>query len=177
MLFSRVITSVLLAGLSAPAFTASGMPDVLKDYGSPVSCHDALINSASALIGKNESRLYIDPQTAKTETPVINGVIFFHDRNAAVSLHPIITADKQCKVAVHETFVTSDPCLTIRDEIFRKWELTGKLSDNTSLYRKSKSSYYQMAYLTNAMKNNPSCMATIYRELDSNVTPKDLNLK
>ncbi|WP_028358043.1 hypothetical protein [Brackiella oedipodis] len=173
----RLFVSLLALFCSSQALADSGLPAVLKDYGHEVACAAELDSVAQALIGKNTSRLYIDASSPQSSYPVINGVLDFQDRNALLALHAYPSAAQQCQIAIEESFVLTDPCISIREEIFSKWSEIGRLNEATSVYKKNKSPYSQIAYLTTAMKSSPMCLVHIHRDVDSAVTAKDIKLK
>lgn len=143
---------------------ASSMADTLAAYGHPVSCKSLLVGSADLLIGRNAHRLYLDPRAPVSETPVINGIIAYRDRHAAISFHAY-HAGNDCRVAVEESFVLDDPCVTGREEILRKWTYLGKLDDQTIVLGDTKNGYPQVAYLSNAIKNKVICLVHLHRDL------------
>lgn len=143
----------------------TSMPTVLSDYNGKPQCESLLTQSAEQIIGRNEHKLYIDKQAPITTTPTVLGFIAYHDRYAHVSFKASVN-DKACAVSVSESFVVNEPCYAVREEVFKRWEFLGNMDTNTMVLEKSKSPFPQLAYLSNAIKNEVMCLVTIRSEID-----------
>lgn len=163
-MYRKAVTCFALLSCFIFRADASSMADTLAAYPHPVACKSLLVGSADFLIGGNAHRLYIDPRAPTSETPVINGVIAYRDRHAAISFHAY-HAGNDCRVAVEESFVLDDPCVTGREEILRKWAYIGKLDEQTIVLSDTNVAYTQSAYLSNAIKNKVICLVHVHRDL------------
>ncbi|MBV7434053.1 hypothetical protein KRX19_03350 [Cardiobacteriaceae bacterium TAE3-ERU3] len=133
-------------------------------------CRSELIAAADAVIGKNIHRLYLPPLQVGQDMPAIAGIIAYHDRHAQVRFQAQM-ADGLCRINVRESYTFSDACPTIRTEVFKRWDLLGKLDEYTWVLQKAKRVRYpQTAYLSDAIRSHTSCLVTV----DSDITAADL---
>lgn len=160
----------LVALMSAASIHAETSMATVLDEAGINQCRSELIGAADAIIGKNIHRLYLPPLQAEQDMPAIAGIIAFHDRHAQVRFQAQI-ADGVCRINVRETYTFSDACPTIRTEVFKRWEMLGKLDDYTWVLNKAKRVRFpQTAYLSDAIRNHTSCLVTV----DSDITAADL---
>lgn len=151
-------------------YAATSMAAVLDESG-VAQCRAELIAAADAVIGQNAHRLYLPPLQQGQDRPAISGIIAFHDRHAQVRFEAQKVAGV-CRINVRETYAFSDPCSTIRSEVFKRWDLIGKLDEYTWVLHKAKRVRYpQTAYLSDAVRNHTTCLVTV----DSDISAADLH--
>ena len=120
---------VFLTLLSAPLFAETSMPKVLENYEGN-QCYNTLINAANETIKQNQHRLMATYQEAGKMPHFVSGVIEYKDRLSQV-MFAASESSNSCKVAVKEAFTVKLPCITVRQEVFKRWEFKGKLNNHT----------------------------------------------
>lgn len=164
---SLLVLAVVMSAVNVYAETSM---ETVLDEANISQCRSELIAAADAVIGKNVHRLYLPPLQLGQDMPAVTGIIAFHDRHAQVRFQAQ-AVDGVCRINVRETYVFSDPCPTIRTEVFKRWDMLGKLDDYTWVLKKAKRVRYpQTAYLSDAIRGHTNCLVTV----DSDISAADL---
>ncbi len=150
---------VCLAVLTAPAKADTSINQITQEYGIK-TCAPLLKEVAELAIKKRTHRIHAASPRQQKDEGLFNalGVVSYRDRDS----HLVITAapdgEAHCEATYAETFVLGTPCVVAREEVFKKWDFKGKLTENTLVlsHRKSVS---RLAYLTPALDGSV-CMVT-----------------
>ncbi len=95
---------------------------------------------------------------------ILSGVLLYKDRPSHVRFDASLINDKktgnmQCLVGYQLNYQFKDPCMTVREEVFKKWNQIAQLNDNTRYYV-HKRHPDRKAYLTN-LDRNVQCLASV----------------
>ncbi len=169
--------SVLLLGCGQdkpqaepPKFTQ--LNQLLADKQSP--CNDKLISFANELIGDKEHFLQLETlthasdktdetQKKSTETQNIplnvSGLLLYKDRPAQVHFEATLLDNQQCLLSYQLNYQFQDPCMTIREEAFKRYNQIGQINEDTRYYV-HKRHPNRKAYLTNIDRNR-QCLVSV----------------
>ncbi len=166
--------SVLLLGCGEdkaqvePTFTQ--LNKILADNNNP--CKEQLITFGNELIGDKEHVLQLETLSETTdkaednlqpttlETPLnLSGLLLYKDRPTHVSFNVTVLENKQCFVSYQLNYQFQDPCMTIREEAFKKYNQIGQLNESTRYYL-HKRHPNRKAYLTNIDRNR-QCLVSV----------------
>lgn len=123
-------------------------------------CKQPLLAISDELIGNNEHRLYVDqPKHHANKYPfTVIGVISYNDRDAQVLFNASPMVNGECEVSYQEVFALPETCLAVREQVFKKWEYVGRLSDD-SFFLRHKERLTKNATLT-SIKSGSECLVT-----------------
>ena len=149
LLISTCALPALLLCFSSSTLAETSMSKLVENFETN-ACSAILVKAAEATIKENPHRLLTPhkPPNSRALPSLISGVIQYKDRQS----HITYSTDKQndrCHVASIETFTFKSPCLTVREEVFSKWSIEGKLN-NTTMVLKSRRKAHHTAHLTDA---------------------------
>ncbi len=167
--------SVLLIGCGQdkaqekPTFTQ--LNELLQENKNP--CADKLITFGNELIGEKEHFLQLETiadvndETQKqptkeqaTNTPLtLSGLLLYKDRPTQARFDATLLDNQQCLVSYQLNYQFKDPCMTIREEAFKKYNQIGQLNDSTRYYV-HKRHPNRKAYLTNIDRNR-QCLVSV----------------
>ena len=125
----KLASALILMVFSTTILAQTSMSKVLAGFESK-ACYETLITSANDTIKQNKHRLLATYQDKDMLPHFISGVIEYKDRLSQV----MFAASKQnqaCKVVAKEAFTVKLPCITVRQEVFKRWQFQGKLNVNT----------------------------------------------
>lgn len=132
------------------------------------SCKGKLLQMADTVVGKREHRLFAaEPKTAKEPSDAVakgvgvfyvSGVVSYRDRDVHVGFTAMPQGKKTCQVLVTKSFTVKEPCIAVREEIFKKWDYLGQLNPQTMVLRNKKMPAEQ-ALLSNQFMGK-ACLAT-----------------
>ncbi|MCV2403286.1 hypothetical protein OFY17_10380 [Marinomonas sp. C2222] len=116
-------------------------------------CKAPLIAIADELIGENAHRLHVDqPKHNADKYPfTVIGVVSYKDRDAQVQFNAAPMINNECEVSYQETFALPETCLAVREQVFKKWEYVGRLSDD-SFFLRHKERFTKNATLTSTQQ-------------------------
>jgi len=123
-------------------------------------CKIPLLAIAEELIGQKSHRLHVDqPKQHADKYPfTVVGVISYNDQDSQVRFSATPMINNECEVAYQEVFVLAESCLEVREQVFKKWEYVGKLS-NDSFFLRHKERFTKNATLT-SIKSGSECLVT-----------------
>ncbi len=168
-----VFFSVLLVGCgqdkkqAEPTFTQ--LNKILAEKQNP--CKESLITVGNELIGDKEHFLQLETltnltdetqkkPTEKQNIPLkLSGLLLYKDRPAQVHLEATQLNNQRCLVSYQLNYQFQDPCMTIREEAFKKYNQLGQLNESTRYYV-HKRHPNRKAYLTNIDRNR-QCLVTV----------------
>tara|TARA_Y100001956_G_scaffold81625_1_gene99725 strand:- start:1037 stop:1516 length:480 start_codon:yes stop_codon:yes gene_type:complete len=136
---SIVVSNVVLAKTS--------MEKVLINHNDSL-CYAPLVSAAEKIISKKTHRLMTTLNNDSNEPVVISGVIEYKDRQSHINFAAILV-NGQCRVKSTESFTFKLPCITVRQEVFKKWQMKGILNNTTLVLAHSRDAK-QIAYLSDA---------------------------
>lgn len=143
-----ILTSLLLP-FSASVLADTSMTKLVANFETD-ACSNKLIKAATVTLNDNPHRLLTpnhNPQSKKLPS-LISGVIQYKDRQSHIT-YSTAKHNQTCQVATIETFTFKSPCLTVREEVFSKWSIKGRLNSHT-LVLKSRRKDNHLAHLTDA---------------------------
>jgi hypothetical protein len=120
---------VCLSFISSSIFAETSMPKVLEGFDTN-PCYNTLVTAANETIKQNQHRLMATYQETGKMPHYVSGVIEYKDRLSQV-MFAATESSNSCKVVVKEAFTVKLPCITVRQEVFKRWQFKGKLSDHT----------------------------------------------
>lgn len=123
-------------------------------------CKKALLDVGNDLIGKKQH--FLRPvDGAQSEVARFSGVLHYNDRPSHISfaVEPL-NVDEGCVVRYDLNYQFDIPCLTVREEAFKKWLHRGKLGETTQQYV-HKRNPNKRAYLTNVSRNL-QCLVSVH---------------
>ncbi len=135
-------------------------------------CKEQLIIFGNELIGGKEHFLQLETATqltdkaeekdqqTKLETPLnLSGLLLYKDRPTQVHFDATLLDNQQCLVSSQLNYQFKDPCMTIREEAFKKYNQIGQLNESTRYYV-HKRHPNRKAYLTNIDRNR-ECLVSV----------------
>ena len=125
----KPVLFVTLLTFSAGLLAETSMTKVLSGFEGE-NCYQVLVNAANDTIKQNKHRLMATYQEANTVPHFVSGVIEYKDRQSQV-MFAASEFNTACKVVVKEAFTVKLPCITVRQEVFKRWQFKGKLNSNT----------------------------------------------
>lgn len=157
LFFVFSIIPTMLLSLNTHAETS--MSVIVEEHGIQ-QCKQPLLSIANELIGKKSHRLHVDqPKHNADKYPfTVVGVISYNDRDAQVQFSAAPMINGECEVSYQESFALTETCLTVREQVFKKWEYIGKLSDD-SFFLRHKERFTKNATLT-SIKSGSECLVT-----------------
>ncbi len=168
--------SVLLLGCgqdkpqqAEPKFTQ--LNKILTDNQHP--CKEQLITFGNELIGDKEHFLQLETiadvsdetQKKPTEKQTANlplnlsGLLLYKDRPTQVRFDATMLENNQCFVSYQLNYQFQDPCMTIREEAFKKYHQIGQINESIRYYV-HKRQPNRKAYLTNIDRNR-QCLVSV----------------
>lgn len=134
-------------------------------------CANGLLSVGNDLIGDKAHRLLNTSVDASLVT--ISGVLHYNDRPSHLAFVVNQTAQKQCVVRYRLHYQLDVPCLTAREEAFKKWIHQGKLDSHTHVYRHKRDAR-KTAHLSD-ISRGLQCLVSVYfsDEAKKNVEPSD----
>lgn len=175
--FVRCAVSLISAGLlltacadeqqEKPVFTQ--LNELLENNASPCSQqlisvgNDLILNKAHALQMESIAR-YDDKGNATGVVNVgnrlmLSGIIAYNDRPAHVRFDSYQADDGQCVVSYQLGYQLDVPCMTAREEAFKRYNELGALNDKTRYYQHTRLPS-KKAYLTN-MNRDLQCLVSV----------------
>ena len=147
----------VLGALSAQAETS--MTQILDEEGIQ-TCRPQLLAFAEEVIGVKEHRLYLyQPKGNQDKYPFsITGVISYHDQEAQIQFTASPMAEGGCEVTYVESFALPEPCIEVREQVFKKWKFEGRLSQK-SFFLTHKDDLTKNATLS-SLNSGASCLVT-----------------
>ncbi len=142
--------------------------------------HFLRLESMPSLASENEDdkrsdtandKIDITNQLPQSSPVILSGVLLYKDRPTHVRFNATLidnkdteTNDKQvnkaqCLVSYQLSYHFKDPCMTVREEGFKKWNQIAQLNDNTRYYV-HKRHPNRTAYLTN-LDRNLQCLVSV----------------
>ncbi len=174
--------SVLLLGCGqdkpqeeAPKFTQ--LNELLADNNTP--CNDKLISFGNELIGDKEHFLQLETlinvtdetdetqkkPTQKQNIPLnVSGLLLYKDRPAQVRFGATLLDNQQCLLSYQLNYQFQDPCMTIREEAFKRYNQIGQINQDTRYYV-HKRHPNRKAYLTNIDRNRQCLVSVIDKQI------------
>ena len=150
----------LLAVFSNFTLAKTSMDKVLSKHSDSL-CYSPFINAAEKIIREKKHRLMTTLYSETDEPLVISGVVEYKDRQSHIDFAAIV-GDGQCRVKSTESFTFKLPCITVREEVFKKWNMKGKLNNSTLVFTHSRDAK-QLAYLSDA-SDGSYCLVTRHNE-------------
>ncbi len=167
--------SVLLVGCgqdkqqAEPTFTQ--LNKILADTQNP--CKEQLITFGNELIGDKEHFLQLETITnvsdetqekptkkQTTNLPLnLSGLLLYKDRPTQVHFEATKLDNEQCLVSYQLNYQFQDPCMTIREEAFKKYNQIGQINESTRYYA-HKRHPNRKGYLTNIDRNR-QCLVSV----------------
>ncbi len=121
---------------------------------------------------KNIAQTDTGEQLSQSSPLMLSGILLYKDRPTHVRFNatliqanqsqkalPQQTGKAQCLVSYQLNYHFNDPCMTIREEVFKKWNQIAQLNDNTRYYV-HKRHPNRKAYLTN-LDRNLQCLVSV----------------
>ena len=118
-----------LSLVSTSIFAKNSMSKVLEGFDTN-PCYNTLVTAADETIKQNQHRLMATYQEAGKMPHFVSGVIEYKDRLSQV-MFAASGSNNACKVVVKEAFTVKLPCITVRQEVFKRWQFKGKLNNHT----------------------------------------------
>ena len=158
----HLLSTVIIAPsifLSLQAQAETSMSIIVEEHDIQ-QCKLPLLSIADELIGKNSHRLHVDqPKHHADKYPfTVVGVISYNDQDAQVVFNASPVVNGECEVSYQEVFALPETCLAVREQVFKKWEYVGKLSDD-SFFLRHKERLTKNATLT-SIKSGSECLVT-----------------
>lgn len=151
--------------------TVTQLDDLLKKHSS--SCKQALLTAGNQLIGQKTH--YLQPiihmdaekaeqatentQTTSDDKLSLSGVLIYNDRPSHIRFDAY-QQNGACVVSYQLNYQLDIPCLTAREEAFKKWLHTDQLGDKTRAYV-HKRHPNKRAYLTN-ISRDLQCLVSVH---------------
>lgn len=149
-----LIASIGLSACSKNAQTDLPVITQLNELSAELDdvCRSRLLTVGNDLFGSKQHFLSKSPLSVSQDHRYF-GTLIYKDRPAFIEFTVINAAkDKakhtHCDVSYTLSYQLDVPCLTAREEAFKKWLVQGKLGENTHIYV-HKRNKNKMAYLTN----------------------------
>ena len=145
-LYCSVIGLILCANT---ALATTSIDKLLQQQ--PVkNCQQSISAIADQVVKSNKHRFHRPESAFSLAQFSALGVIEYRDRNSHLNITTTTNTDGRCESIVTETFVVPHPCITAREEVFKKWQFVGKLNAATLVLidRGNPETY---AYLSNAV--------------------------
>ncbi|GAB3488844.1 hypothetical protein [Marinomonas epiphytica] len=157
LIFVPLVTAML--GLSTAAFAETKMIEIVDEHNIQ-QCRQPLLAIADEIIDKKEHRLYVDqPKSHADKYPfTVIGVITYNDQDSQVVFNASPMVNGECEVSYQEVFALPETCLAVREQVFKKWEYVGRLSDD-SFFLRHKERLTRNATLT-SIKSGSECLVT-----------------
>lgn len=123
-------------------------------------CKLQLLTIADEVIGKKEHRLHVDQpkQNANNYPFTVVGIISYNDQDTQIQFQASPLPNNECEASYQESFSLPENCLAVREQVFKKWEYVGKLSDD-SFFLRHKKRFTKNATLTSINAGN-ECLVT-----------------
>lgn len=121
-------------------------------------CADTLLEVGNDLIGDKAHRLLntsVDPAVL-----TLSGVLHYNDRPSHVTFVVNQTENKQCLVRYRLHYQLDVPCLTAREEAFKKWIHQGQLDSHTHVYQHKRDAR-KTAHLSD-ISRGLQCLVSVY---------------
>ncbi|MCF2858133.1 hypothetical protein L1286_11670 [Pseudoalteromonas sp. SMS1] len=150
-----VATTLLL---SAQASAQNSIDTIIEKY-NVAHCISELSTLASDVIGSKKHRLLVSNQTSKGdfESLLVSGVLEYKDRQSHV-IFSMSHSGGHCDVAYKESFAVKNPCIVVREEVFKKWQFKGKLNDQTHVFSHKRDDNF-VGYMTST-KDGSYCLVS-----------------
>ena len=136
------------------------MNKVVMDF-TDDACRAVLVHAAEAIIKENAHRLLATPSPPDERSlSRVSGVVTYKDRQS----HVVFAASRTttgCQVHVTESFTFKSPCITVREEVFKRWQQKGKLNSHTWVLSHQRRQE-EKAYLTDA-RDASSCLVSRHK--------------
>ena len=155
--YKNLIALFLL--LTSAMSNAETSMTVILDEPEIQQCRTQLIDLAEEVIGVKEHRLYLyQPKRNQDKYPFrITGVIGYHDQEAQITFSASPMTEG-CEVSYVESFSLPEPCVEIREQVFKKWKFEGRLSEE-SFFLTHKKNLTKSATLT-SIQSGAACLIT-----------------
>lgn len=171
--FSLLTAALVMASTSLHAETS--MSQLMKQS-ELTHCRKPLIQAAEQVIGKREHRLLeAKPVQEKAVADSkendskkkgsaadklfhASGVVSYRDRDVHVSFTATEVGAAACQVVTTKSFTVKEPCIAVREEVFKKWDYLGQLNPLTMVMQNRKNPAEQ-AFLSNQFSGR-ACLAT-----------------
>ncbi|KZN54652.1 hypothetical protein N474_17765 [Pseudoalteromonas luteoviolacea CPMOR-2] len=156
MSFKLAVATSLL--LSTQAFAQNSVDTIIEKY-NVTHCKSQLSALASDIIGSKEHRLLVSNQTSKEdfESLLVSGVLEYKDRQSHI-IFSMSHSGGHCDVAYKESFAVKNPCIVVREEVFKKWVFKGKLNDQTHVFSHKRDDNF-VGYMTST-KDGSYCLVS-----------------
>lgn len=175
-LFSPLLAAVLVVA-SVPLHAETSMSRLVQKS-ELTHCRQALVQAAEQVIGKRPHRL-LEAKTAPKQQVVgtpkddskkkdsaaatgklfhASGVVSYRDRDVHVSFTATEVGAAACQVVTTKSFTVKEPCIAVREEVFKKWDYQGQLNPLTMVMQNRRNPAEQ-AFLSNQFSGR-ACLAT-----------------
>lgn len=163
--------------LSVPLYAETSMSVLLKKpelaYLQP--CREKLVHVAETVIGKRKHRLLASEKTEAEQKGkggqqrkqaaagggkvfYASGVLSYRDRDVHMGFTAVPSGKENCQVIAVKSFTVKEPCIAVREEVFKKWNYLGQLNPLTMVLQNKKQPAEQ-AMLSNQFMGK-ACLAT-----------------
>lgn len=154
-------SQLFIAGLlmaSTQVVAKNSIETIIEKY-NVEHCHTELKTMASDIIGSKKHRLLVSNQTNKNEleTLLVTGVLEYKDRQSHITFS-MSHSGGHCEVAYKESFAVKNPCIVVREEVFKKWQFKGKLNDETHVFSHKRDENF-VGYMTST-KDGSYCLVS-----------------
>lgn len=158
-IFRHLLFIIPVTMFSLNTYAETSMSVIVKEHGIE-QCKKPLLTIAEELIGKKSHRLHVDqPKQHADKYPfTVVGVISYNDQDSQVQFNATPMLDNKCEVSYQEVFTILESCLVAREQVFKKWEYVGKLSED-SFFLRHKKRFTKNATLT-SIKSGSECLIT-----------------
>lgn len=157
-LMSLSVVSIVISASSAMASTSI---DKLLAQQQVDHCQKSISTIAQQVVKTNKHRFHRPKADLDREQFSAIGVVEYRDRNSHLNITTNAQADGHCESTITETFVVPHPCITAREEVFKKWTFFGQLNAATMVLS-SKKQPDKLAYLSNAIDGSICLITTKY---------------
>lgn len=174
-LFFSLLTAFLMT-VSLPLQAETSMSRLVKQS-ELTHCRQPLIQAAEQVIGKRAHRLLgaggsqeqaatdrKNGESKKKDSAAADklfhasGVVSYRDRDVHVSFTATQVGAEACQVVTTKSFTVKEPCIAVREEVFKKWDYLGQLNPLTMVMQNRKNPA-EKAFLSNQFSGR-ACLAT-----------------
>lgn len=155
-----LVYTVFSAALFAQITHADTSMSVIVEENDIAQCKLPLLTIADEVIGKKTHRLHVDQpkQNADKYPFTVVGVISYNDQDAQIQFNAAPMVNGDCEVSYQEVFALPETCVAVREQVFKKWEYVGRLSQD-SFFLRHKERLTKNATLT-SIKSGSECLVT-----------------
>ncbi|NRA70263.1 MAG: hypothetical protein HRU24_04515 [Gammaproteobacteria bacterium] len=147
----------LIAVVAFNAAAVTSIDKVMSERG--ISGCLAHISAVTTAVVKHNKHRFHGPETNSTKQQFSAfGVIGYRDRNSHLNVTTATDAQGECQTTITETFVVPHPCITAREEVYKKWTFVGMLTQDTMVLTNPKHTG-KLAYLSAAVDGS-ICLIT-----------------